>query len=196
MTPTFSIIIPTIGRPALRQALESIMDQVGDHDEVILVGADTEFVRDEAALVGARVIPYPPAGDYGYTERWIGITQAVCSHLVFLDDDDVYLPGAFDAMRAEIAQEPDRPILFKMIAPWGEELWRDKGVLIEGDFGGAQFVCPNRPGKLGRYSTRYEADYDFIISTIAYYPEGVRWSDTLTYRCAPGLGHDELEAAG
>lgn len=193
MTPTFSVIIPTIGRPALSKAIGSILTQVGDHDEVILVGADTSFVREEAALIGARVCPHPPAGDYGYTERAYGIAQAVCSHLVFLDDDDEYVPGAFAAMRAEIAQDPDRPILFKMLAPWGEVLWRDEGVIIEGDFGGAQFVCPNNKARLGKFSTRYEADYDFIVSTLERYPEGgnvLRWSETLTYRCAAGLGRD------
>lgn len=191
MTPTFSIIVPTTGRPSLRTALQSLANQpLMPGDEVIVVGAGEE----QAQSFGYRHLAHAPAGDYGYSERAFGMAAATASHLAFLDDDDVYVPGAFAAMRAEIARNPDRPHLFKMIAPWGETLWRSAGVIKPGDFGGAQFVTPNIPEKLGRYSDRYEADYDFIVSTLALYPaHALVWSNTVTYRCAPGLGRDKCE---
>jgi len=190
MMPTFSFIVATVGRESLRTALQSLANQpLMAGDEVIVVGGG----EAEAAAFGYRHISHEPVGDAGYTERADGMAAAVASHLAFLDDDDQYLPGAVAAMRAEIAVHPDRPHLFRMIAPWGETLWRCKGILRCGDFGGAQFVTPNVPARLGRYSDRYEADYDFIVSTLDLYPrDALVWSPLVTYRCAPGVGRDVL----
>lgn len=196
MTPTFSIVVPTVGRLSLVLALQSLVDQpLASGDEILVVGADTPYIVQAAERVGARHLTHAPAGDFGYSERAFGMAAASASHLAFLDDDDVYLPGAFAAMRAQIAAAPDRPHLFKMIAPWGETLWRQSGVFRCGNFGGAQFVTPNIPAQLGRYSDRYEADYDFIMSTLEFYPQNALvWSDTLTYRCAPGLARNVQQA--
>jgi glycosyltransferase involved in cell wall biosynthesis len=198
MTPTFSFIVPTLGRPSLARALQSLDTQpLEPGDEILVVGA---YDAAPVALAhGARFLPHLAAGDDGYTERAYGMAHAVDTHLAFLDDDDEYLPGAVAAMRAQIAAAPDRPHLFRMIAPWGETLWRRLGVYRRGDFGGAQFVTPNDPARLGTYSQAYEADYDFIMSTLELYPPGALvWSDTVTYRCAPGVGRDVLlrEARG
>ncbi len=184
MTIAVSVIVATIGRASLTPALQSLADQpLGPADEVIVVGADTPAIRDQVTPFGYQFLGHPPGGNWGYTERVYGIARATGTHLAFLDDDDVFLPGALAAMHAVIEANPDAPILFRMVAPWGEILWR-RPLVREGNVGGGQFVFPNTPARMGTFSARYEGDYDFIVSTLARYPDGALvWDETVTYGC-------------
>ncbi len=116
------------------------------------------------------------------------------SHLVFLDDDDVYLPGAFAAMRNACAAHPGRPIMFRMRTTNGGTLWVDQ-VVQHGNHGTPQFVVPNDPDRLGIWGQRYSGDYDFCTSTLAKYPpDALVWDATVTYCCRPPAA-EELRPA-
>lgn len=182
MTPRFSIIVPTTGRDTLAAALQSLADQpLGPDDEVIVVGPGSSV----AAHFGYRFIACPSSGDWGSGERMIGIAAATGTHLVFLDDDDVYLPGAFASMRAVVAAHPGRPVMFKMINVDGRTLWRDKVVRF-GNHGTPQFVTPNVPGQIGQWGTSYAGDTEFVIDTLTKYPpDALVWDETVTYQCRP-----------
>jgi glycosyltransferase involved in cell wall biosynthesis len=118
---TFSVIVPTSGRATLRHALDSIASQLEPGDEIIVVCNQD--------------------GDFGNAARNSGIERARGSHLVFLDDDDEYLPGAFSRMRKAAAEHPDRVILF----PQHREVYGDTPPSTVGS------VFPNVPGKVGRF---------------------------------------------
>jgi Glycosyl transferase family 2 len=184
--PRFSVIVATVGRPSLLRALQSLADQpLAAGDEVLVVGQAIPRIVDEAARCGFRVLACPPGGNWGSNERRLGIAAATGTHLVFLDDDDVFLPGAFAAMRAACEAHPGRPVMFRMIAPWGETIWREP-VVREGNHGTPQFVAPNDPARLGRWGTRYAGDFDFCVSTLAHYPpDALVWDPTVTYACRP-----------
>lgn len=193
MRPTFSVIVATTGRPTLPRALQSLADQPlvpGDPvlltagDEVIVVGAGAA-IRGVAARFGYRFLEAGPFGDWGQQERQTAMRHARGTHLAFLDDDDVFCPGAFAAMRAAVGAHPRRPVMFKMVAPWGTTIWKDPVVRC-GNHGGPQFVCPNDPARLGVWGRRYEGDFDFIVSTLAKYPpDALVWDATVTYVCRP-----------
>jgi hypothetical protein len=182
MTPRFSIIVPTTGRDTLARALQSLADQpLGPDDQVIVVGPGSSV----AAHFGYRWIDCPSGGNWGSHERMIGIAAATGTHLVFLDDDDVYLPGAFAAMRAAVAAHPNRPVMFKMINVDGRTLWRDKVVRF-GNHGTPQFVTPNVRGQIGQWGTSYAGDTEFVIDTLKLYPpDALVWDETVTYQCRP-----------
>jgi glycosyltransferase involved in cell wall biosynthesis len=130
--PTFSVIIATKGRPDLVDTFASFAGQLEPGDEVIIL-------RDSS-------------GDYGDAAVNDAMTRAKGTHLTFMQDDDVYAPGAFAAMREFAVQNPDRVGIFRMESTvgtriWGEPVFRFKNVSTQ------NYVVPNVPGKLGRWHT-------------------------------------------
>jgi hypothetical protein len=106
---------------------------------------------------------------WGHREVNVGIREARGDYLVFQDDDDVFAPGAMpDIHRAIRRLDPPRPLLFRVRAGrFGNALfWRQKGVVAEGAIGGHCIVTPNDPARTGRWTDRYEGDYDFIVETL------------------------------
>lgn len=97
MTPTLSIIIPTIGRPTLCNTLASLRGQLLPGDEVLV-----EF--DE-----------PRTGNWGEKPRDRAIERAKGSHLMFMDDDDTFTPDALATVRTAVARMPDALYLFQAI---------------------------------------------------------------------------------
>lgn len=185
MSVRFSIIVATTGRPTLVRALQSLADQpLADGDEVLVVGAGA----DAARRFGYRHVPCASGGDWGGTERRKGIALATGTHLAFLDDDDVYLPGAFARMRAAVIAAPSRPVMFRMINVDGSTLWRERRVAY-GNHGTPQFVTPNVAGKVGLWGTDYAGDTAFVVDTLRRYePDALVWDETVTYQCRPAVG--------
>ena len=116
-----SVIIPTIGRDSLAAAVDS----ASGADEVIVIENHDN--------------------DHGYGARMRGMAQASGTHLAFLDDDDVYAPGAIDVMRACHA---DRPVIFRMDHPRHGIMWREPKLEF-GNVGTPMFLVPNKPEQLG-----------------------------------------------
>ncbi len=143
-----SIIVATSGRDTLSRTIESITEQMLPDDELI--------VKRDAT------------GDWGATPRQRAMKQATGTHLLFIDDDDVYLPGAFTKIREGVKQHPSSPLIFQIELPWGR-LFKAQ-VLESGNVSTAMFCVPNVPTRLGAWTTRYQADFDFISSTVALYP--------------------------
>src|SRR5262245_34950248 len=109
---TFSVIVPTCGRPSLAATLESLAGQLERGDEVLLIadGAQPEAERlwHRAGLPG-RYRETAPTADWGASQRNLGLDLARGTYLLFMDDDDAYLPGALAVMRRAVEAAPDRP---------------------------------------------------------------------------------------
>lgn len=156
---TLSVIIPTVGRPELAETVASMIGQLATGDEV--------------------VIRHNDYGDWGMRARTEAMKVASGNYLMFMDDDDYYLPGAFAAVRAAIAAHPGMPLLFRMqrLFPFNDVLWRDKRAAY-GNVSTQMFVTPNIKSRLGKWGNRYEGDLDFIQSTLALYPaNSVVWCE-------------------
>jgi glycosyltransferase involved in cell wall biosynthesis len=166
---TFSVIIPTVGRPTLRHAFESVASQLSPADEVIVI-------RDEG-------------GDWGDAARNRAIERASGTHLIFMDDDDEFLPGALATMRRFAEEHPGRIGIFRQrLVLYGHggsircvgEVWRDQDL----DQTATPMYCvPNTVGKLGRFRGPAEAprrgDVAFIRETVALQGEPV-WREECT----------------
>jgi hypothetical protein len=153
-----SMLVATSGRRTLDDTLASITAQIESGDE-ILVYFDT-------------------SGDAGDTARNRMMPQACGTHLVFVDDDDVLLPGALRWIRRFARENPGRIGIFRLnYGVEGPRSWSTEGDLWNTQTG--MYVVPNVPGKVGRWGSPPDApagrqgDYTFICETVALQGEPV-----------------------
>jgi glycosyltransferase involved in cell wall biosynthesis len=108
MTPTISIIIPTYNSGRfLPQALESIFSQNYDDYEVIVV--DDGSMDDTAACLQpytSRIHILHQANAGSAAARNTGLSAARGDYVVFLDADDLLLPGKLREQAAFLAVRP------------------------------------------------------------------------------------------
>lgn len=203
--PTLSTIIPTPGqgRP-LARCLRSLVEQVLPADEVLVVGDTCDGPLPEVeALVASFGAPFRYIAFDGGRHTWgheeinRGIELARGDYLTFSDDDDVYAPGAFRLIRRVIAELPEpRPLLFRFQSYWGAAYWSEgcrelngKLVAKQDYIGGHCAVFPNIPERLGRWSERYQGDFDFIRSTLDKWPnkdDDAIWREEVIAIARPG----------
>jgi glycosyltransferase involved in cell wall biosynthesis len=99
MTMFCSTIIPTIGRPTLARAVKSVLEQkftFADF-EVIVVNDSGESLPEEEWQKAERVRVVNTNRRERSVARNTGAAIAKGEYLHFLDDDDILLPGAFNA---------------------------------------------------------------------------------------------------
>ena len=162
---TFSIIVGTAGRKTLKRTLRSITPQLEPGDELFIL-------RDDS-------------GDAGDTPRNQTMSRAVGSHLLFMDDDDVYVPGAFAKMRRFADENPGKIGIFRMEYTTGPKRWQVPE-LKNRNVSTQIFLVPNVPGKLGVWEHRgtVHGDYVFIEETARLQGEPV-FVDEVTVRVRP-----------
>ena len=185
---SLSIIIPTKGRTALERTLDSILAAgAGPEDEVIVVGDGPQpTARAIATMFASRLkIIYfetPPFHYVGHPQRNAGMAVSSGTHVMSIDDDDAYRPGALQLVRSLAAAEPGRILIFRMEShtprlPW-KLLWDGKFHSL-GNVGTPMFVVPNVERQLGIWGRRHAGDWDFIDSTLARWPGG---SEAIVWR--------------
>jgi glycosyltransferase involved in cell wall biosynthesis len=181
MSYSFTIITPTKGRPTLARTLRSAT--LGPRDEWLVIGDGPQPVAQSIVeAMGDSHIRYtegPQTGDYGNARRQMGMEMAVNDYLLFIDDDDEYVPGALKTIRPLLN---GYPFMFRMV--WnGEIIWRMREV-YPGNVAAAMFAVPNYPHMLGRWGRGYGADAEFIKETVELWGvENVVWSGDVIVRC-------------
>lgn len=189
---TFSIIIPTCGRPTLARTLDSIVKAGFQETDQVLVIADGEV--PEAKEICSQY-PYlriffsetgkTPDG-LGAPQRAAGMRVATGTHLLFLDDDDAYVEGALSVIRNAVSKKPEKLFLFRMAChsnrfAW-KTLWDVKHVYL-GNVGTPMIVLPNNPAIFGVWTSGGQgSDYRFLMSTLERYPGGeaaIEWREEI-----------------
>jgi glycosyltransferase involved in cell wall biosynthesis len=165
---SISIITPTIGRESLRPMLQRVLVQLQDGDEVLVIGdgpqPNAKKIVDEFKHALVRYWESESIRNYGNPQRNTAVEEAKGDYLLFVDDDDLPSPHALSVIRNVAKQFPEKPLMFKMMH-CGWELWKHPKV-EQGNISGQMFVTPNVKGKVGKWSGRYEADFDFVSSTL------------------------------
>ena len=187
---TLSICIPTPGRGRpLRRCLISIATQpLYPGDEVLVAGDTTDGplpdVEDLVKDFGPQFHYLPVAGtihqlddgvdchSYGHDQLNAAMAAAKGDYLLAQDDDDVYVRGAFAAVRGLAASlsEP-RPMMFRFVTRFRTLLWATPEVRYEW-IGGHNLVLPNRKDRLGQWTSRYQGDFDWVRSSLDKWPGG------------------------
>jgi hypothetical protein len=172
MTPTFTVLIGSIGRASLIDTLNSIHRQRREPGDQVIVAIDTfeDTDRLRERRVTALVKSYGAgfdvcAYDSGY--HWFGIEQInhamktvpmTGSHIFTLGDDDVFVDGAYAELRPRLANDPTQPILYKFLAPWREFLW-DVPQMRMSRISGCCIAAPKQ--FVGPFPTRQYVEHDF-----------------------------------
>jgi glycosyltransferase involved in cell wall biosynthesis len=149
-----SVVMPTVGRPSLWAAVASVVDQLEDDDELIVVGdgrqgAAASVVEDFQPARLTYVEASAPGSAFGNAQRDAGMAIANGSHLMFLDDDDAWRHGALERVRDALQCHCDANAhIFK--AEWGPghhahgvTLWADEEVRVQ-NIATPMVVLPNR----------------------------------------------------
>src|SRR5712691_1809101 len=125
------------------------------------------------------------SGDAGDTPRNDAMPRARGTHLLFMDDDDVYVPNALATIRRFADENPGRIGIFKLEYAAGNRRWVDP-VFRYKNVSTQTFLVPNVPGKLGRWQRqgRVEGDWRFIEATARLQGEPI-FVDEVTVRVRP-----------
>jgi hypothetical protein len=146
----------------LTRALASIRAQRQAGDVTLVVGGP--HCQTTALAMGCDFLEAPPGGDWGGQERNAALAQPLTTdYVAFLDDDDIAAPGARQAIASALTDHPGSPLIGRMAYASGLVLWQSTELTC-GNVGSPMFVVPADPARLGRWTPRYEGDYDFITS--------------------------------
>lgn len=214
MTPTFTVLIGSIGRPELRHALDSIHRQARVPGDQVIVSIDS-FEQGDRPDVQALVGQYGGgfhvcAYDSGY--HFFGVEQInyalrampiTGSHLVTIGDDDVFVDGAYETLRPICAADPSRPVLYRFLAPWREVLW-DRPQMRMGRISGCCIAAPRAcvgpmptqttwPGTTRPY---VEHDYHWMVDIVAKAPSPPVWLDRTLVIARPDVRGDDVAHRG
>lgn len=109
-----STVIPTIGRPTLARAVQSVLDQDFDADdfEVIVVNDSGKPLPEEEWQKSSQVRVIETQRRERSVARNTGAAVARGKYLHFLDDDDILLPGALKAFWELSNKNPDADWLY------------------------------------------------------------------------------------
>lgn len=199
MIPRISVILPTLGRPSLEAALASVVPQLGENDELIVcedtLRADSKNAfrlfdaarnPDEDLPPDYRLVYASSPSDKwgnGYAQRTHGQKRANGTHLAYLDDDNVFLPGALDAMRDHAA---DVPVIFRADCPWNGVIWREPK-LTYGNVDTGCLLIPNRPHEFGDWVPHLNGtggDFTFAAGCVDRMG-GVEWDEAVVCKLRP-----------
>jgi len=174
---SLSIVIPSCGRSTLENTVNGLMSQLFRGDEIIIVGPRYPEIGPQWSTQNVRFIQYDNGGCHpdnssktaapgalhgkqgskcGGEEKDIGFAAAEGTHILTIDDDDIFTYYALSEARIAISRHLSRLHIFRM--RYGEEdQWRshlareiderwemgfeDLG-LVEGNIGGSMYLYP------------------------------------------------------
>jgi len=133
MDSDVSVVIPTRDRAGLlRQTLRSVREQTFPPADIIVADDGS---RDNTAIVAddfsCRRVHNPDGGWGAAGARNAGLEQVRTPFVVFLDSDDLLLPGAIAALRSRLLSEPAAPFAFgrALIARFVDGRWVPEGLI-------------------------------------------------------------------
>jgi glycosyltransferase involved in cell wall biosynthesis len=180
MAARLSIIVPTHDGDGLDVLFQSLEEQLQPGDEVLIVRDTFEGgLVPIPDIAGLRVIDHD-AGHHcwGHCQINEGMRYATGDYLVFIDDDDCFPDGALDAIRRAAAEQlAPRPLMFRFWSRRHGMYLPPRHEVRESAIGGHCMVTPNIPERLGTWTCRYAGDFDWIVSTLALWPDGPAWYD-------------------
>jgi hypothetical protein len=146
-------------------------------DDVLIVGDG--FHSATADLVAAMGPPFhyvatTKTRDWGHTQVNYGLKRVGGDWLILQDDDDIFLPRAFDEARTIIEKlEFPRPVIGRVKTPYRGILW---SAPQQEPLDGHCLLIPNNKAKLGYLSLDYSGDQTWLTTNFDQY-DRCSWAD-------------------
>lgn len=199
MTPTLTIVVPTIGRPTLETTLDSIARQDLRPGDRVIVALDTyqQPPRPDVAALVARYgfeLLLVDGGVHFMGNPQLNAAIACCTtdYCCALGDDDVYVDGAMATIRSRV--KPGRALLFQFYAPpylvAGDPrrfvLWADRKLRVA-NISGCCIVAPREALVPVSDQQRCEVDFDWIRDIVAKTGQKPIWLEQVLIIARPDL---------
>lgn len=176
--PSIGVVIPTPGRASLYRTLRSIAYQgLQQGDDILIVGDGFhQATKDLVDAFGSpfRYVATRATHDWGHSQLSWGVKRVKGDVLIYQDDDDIFLPRAFEEIRRLMSEFPAKPLIGRVKTPYRGLLWAKPG--LETLLDGHCIVVPNNKEKLGYFTADYLGDQCYISTCLDYY-DGMNWAD-------------------
>jgi len=210
MSLSLTIAVPTIGRPTLKDTLDSIARQALQPTDQVLIVYDS-FARDDANAGATKAL----VDSYGFTfvefNGWYhfqgnpqlnhAISLARTAFFCALGDDDVYVDGAIARLRTKLTL--GRVTLFQFYSPRfirGNDrlrclLWAERSMRIA-NLSGCCMAAPVASLVPVSAEPRREVDYEWIRDTVAKTGRRPLWLRDCLIIANPESRHGEVVHRG
>ena len=187
--PSISVITPTCGRKTLSRTLDSLLlSGFTPRDEVLVTGDGPQPVaraicKQYQTKLNVVYQETPVTHDVGGSQRNAGLKIAKGDLLAFLDDDDVFFPRSLNSIREEADKNPKTGLFIFRVHLWwwgNRIIWETPGKLKIGNINGTGLILRNVPGKVPRWTPRYEGDFDFAVESSRLWNGKIKWCEQVT----------------
>jgi glycosyltransferase involved in cell wall biosynthesis len=173
---SITVVIPTLNRPTLARTVKSAEGA----DEVVVVG---DCMPPAAGQVRLEAQPLSVHREGRAAElRNVGMRRATGNWIAFMDDDDVFTPGAIDMIRKAVSGNAPALYLFRM--HFCGVRW-SLPILEINNVGTPMIVCPARgwrPWPTGGYPCE---DYGFADLNKSSWSGGVVFREEIIAEVRP-----------
>jgi len=190
-TPSFHILIATAGRPLLRNMLDSLKNELTEHDAITIVfdgeKAKTKSTITPDWLEGHKstiniIEQIPNLGHWGHGIRnqYQDNLSPKNTFIMHADDDDRYVPGTFAKLR-KLCIDPNTLYITKM--GYGDRpdvKIPSKKHIEQNDIGTPNGVIPYALAGKGRWLEANGGDFNYYNS-IKDYANNIVFLDLITY---------------
>lgn len=188
--PTFNIIVATIGRSSLSKLLNSLENELNENDAITIIfdGQDnfnkSNFSNDLLKNLKCKVIVIiqePKLGFWGHgiRNKYQGNLEVKTTFILNADDDDTYVPGAFDLLR-ESCTDPNTLYIGKMQHSTKIIPRQNKKILMS-DIGTPCGIIPFDIASKSVWEWVYGGDFHYY-NNLQNYCSKVEFLDIITYK--------------
>ncbi len=193
--PTFHVMIVTAGRSNLMKMLDSLKGQLRESDAITIVfdgkfakkksTYTDDFIKDMKCKVNV-IEQVPGLKHYGHPSinKYLPDLNPTTTYAMFADDDDHYIDGAFDALRAK-CKDPNILYIAKMRNGSGVIPPEGTTTIEGGKIGKVNGIIPFKDKatvKMGE--TGYAGDLEYYLA-LKEKVKGIEFLDDVIYEVTP-----------